>query len=57
MKYIYIHVVVLSKVVAAESLYSNGIGGRMTPEPHYSFIKIQMDNLWIVPILHSVGEV
>jgi hypothetical protein len=27
---------VLSKVVTAESLQSNGVGGRMAPEPHYS---------------------
>jgi hypothetical protein len=34
-EYIFIYLIVLSKVVAADTPFGNGVGGRMAPAPHY----------------------
>jgi hypothetical protein len=42
---------VLSKVVTAESLKSNGIGGRINQEPHYNSIECSSFVLHIIFLL------
>jgi hypothetical protein len=39
-KYNYMHIMVLSKVVAAESLQSDGIWSRLNPRNHYTRIAV-----------------